>query len=702
MQVPAVQELLKQRPDVPTEKPKIQKTVEELEDERRALEVACRTFAGADGKGGTVAELTAIVEAEEREEAELVELLGANPELDQELAAAREARAEDRKQIERLKRAYDTLLQEIAELNKQIREARETQVKEGKKEVEKEAETIEDLTEHAELQPPPVPFAAREASLRVEERRQAMLAEAPDLTEHAELVTSTKVIPENDHSEGIPVTYDLSGWDQASAEAQASTASKETPFAAAEIMTMPVQETPSLATPEGAKKPEPAAKNERGPETVAQAQALIAEQQREQLEVRQRLLTLYKTYKEELLPQTQGLYEAAQALGSLGAVTTPGAEAPGPFAALQTGAKMHLDDARSLQGLFVGLQSEAMKNTPRDIEAATRDVQLVTARLQMRMQALQGYRNTLLGLRAGIPTGSAREKALLVLDAAAGAAWKAAGKMQAEWQPIGSKIQARNGREHHKLYEQAYGFITGERAKGSDIKIEIPEDVLKAMPKEDIPAGEDLTLLPTKKVILDVEALRKELPTSSVNTAPEVAPSDASQAEQSSAERPPEGAYDEAQALLGRFKRREDDRRDSAESILRRAHTLLSELDDVRGRAGQYLREPLEEVSRHARLLVDASDQSQAELLQSYDEIQALQGRLEEALETVRTTALRFEEYLPEDLVAGVRRMKGLFEEFPSFGDKDALQEAQKTIDAYEAVDGKDGSSGERLPRIGI
>lgn len=506
MKSPAVQELLKQRPDVPSEKPEVQKTVEELEEERRALEVACKTFAGADGKGGTIAELTDIVQAEEQEEAELIELLGANADLEAELAPAREARAEDRKQIESLKRAYDTLLEEIAALNKQIREARDAQVKEGKEEVEKEGEKIEDLTEHAVMEPPPVPFKAREASMRVEERRQAALAEAPDLTEHA--VLQPPSIPEAVREASMKRYAER----QAAQASPGVNASNETSFATAEATTTPIKETPPVDAPKTTpEKPEPAAKNEKGPENIAQAQALIAEQQREQMEVRQRLLALYKTYKEELLPQTQGVYEVAQALGGLGAVTTPGAEKAGPFASLQLGAKMQLDDARSLQGLFTGLQAEAMKNTPKDIEAATRDVQLVTARLQMRMQGLQGYRNTILGLRTALPRGSAREQALLALDAAAGKAWKAAGKMQAEWQPIGSKIQARNGREHHKLYEQAYGLIVDARAKGQDVVLQVPEDVLKNMPTEVLPANEDLSKLQTQEVSFDVAAITKEM-----------------------------------------------------------------------------------------------------------------------------------------------------------------------------------------------
>lgn len=479
--LPSMQELAKNRPDVPTEKPKVQKTVEELEQARSELELACQSFAGKDGKGGTIFELTELLKTDEKEEAELIELMGANADLEKALEPARKAREEDRKQIERLKQAYDSLLVEIAQLNKQIREAREAQVKEGKKEVEKEAAEVEDLTEHAVLEPPPIPFAVRDASIA---KHQADLAAAPDLTEHA--ILQPPPIPEEVRKASREAIPDLSEY----------VVAMDPPPISEEIRTKSVEQhqrrmmkqtqekTPAEAAPA---KPEPAAKNEAGPETIAEAQAFLAEDQREQLEVRQRLLKLYHIYKEVVLPQTQALSEAAQALGSLG-----GPEKAGPVASLQLGAKMQLDDTRTLLPLLVGLQSEAMRNTPQDIEARTRDVQMVTARLQMRMVGIQGFRNTVLGLRAGVPKGSTQEGALVSLDGVAGKAWKSLGGMAAEWQPIGAKVQARNGREYHKLYKQAYGVITSERAKGNDIKIEVPKDVQEAMPKEVIPETENI------------------------------------------------------------------------------------------------------------------------------------------------------------------------------------------------------------------
>jgi hypothetical protein len=695
MKSPAVQELLKQRPDVPSEKPEVQKTVEELEEERRALEVACKTFAGADGKGGTIAELTDIVQAEEQEEAELIELLGANADLEAELAPAREARAEDRKQIESLKRAYDTLLEEIAALNKQIREARDAQVKEGKEEVEKEGEKIEDLTEHAVMEPPPVPFKAREASMRVEERRQAALAEAPDLTEHA--VLQPPSIPEAVREASMKRYAER----QAAQASPGVNASNETSFATAEATTTPIKETPPVDAPKTTpEKPEPAAKNEKGPENIAQAQALIAEQQREQMEVRQRLLALYKTYKEELLPQTQGVYEVAQALGGLGAVTTPGAEKAGPFASLQLGAKMQLDDARSLQGLFTGLQAEAMKNTPKDIEAATRDVQLVTARLQMRMQGLQGYRNTILGLRTALPRGSAREQALLALDAAAGKAWKAAGKMQAEWQPIGSKIQARNGREHHKLYEQAYNVITDARAKGEDVAIEIPEDVIKNMPTETVPAGENLSSLQAQVVSLDLAAITKEI------TESPVVPKEIKKQEvrkdrwvddEEEASPVSEAEYRHAHELREKMEKAESIRAEVAEDIVRRARRLSADLDGVKTKQGQELQKALKEVLLEGDTVVYAAKQSDR-LDRGQGTIWVYNQRLLTALKQAEDAVHSAGPDLSDDVRTAVRRLASFGQDLPAFVELDDAEAAKKTVDRYTSQQKR----AQDIPRIGI
>jgi hypothetical protein len=182
--LPPISELIRQRPDVPSEKPKVEKTVGELEAARLELEVACHAFAGVDGKGGVILELTELLKSEEKEEAALIEMLGANADLEAELEPARKARAEDQKQIESLKRAYDSLLVQIAELNRQIREVRDRQVKEGKKEVDQAVVEAEDLTAHAVMEPPPIPFAARDASIA---KYQADLAAAPDVTEHAVL-----------------------------------------------------------------------------------------------------------------------------------------------------------------------------------------------------------------------------------------------------------------------------------------------------------------------------------------------------------------------------------------------------------------------------------------------------------------------------------------------------------------------------------
>lgn len=634
-QVPSIQELIKQRADVPTEKPKIQKTVEELEGERRELEVACHAFAGADGKGGVILELTELLKADEQEEAKLIESLGANADLEKELEPARQAREEDRKQIESLKRAYDSLLVQIGELNRQIREAREHQVTEGKREVDQKAEEIEDLTEHAVMEPPPVPFAAREASVRVEERRQAMLAEAPFLTEDAVEMTS-------------PVVNEV---------------------------TVTTPDVPPA-------KPEPTAKNEGGPEGVPEAQAFLAEDQREKMEVRQRLLKLYQLYTKELLPQMQGMVDATEKLGAIGVdVKTK----EGPFTALARGARMQMDDTKTLQVLFTHLQSEAMGTTPQDIEARTRDTQLLVARLQMRMQGMQGLRNVLLGLRGGGTKGSALEAATVNLDQLAGKAWKTVGAMQTEWQPLGGKVQARNGQEYHKLYRASYGVITSERAKGDDVIIEVPEDVQKGLPKEMIPDKEDLSKIQGEAVVMNLEGIMQERAVKE------------SDKDQKHDELVSEADYQKAIELREKIDKGETTRVEVAQDIMRRTRRVSADLDGITTKEISALRLALGDVLREAQTVVYASSQKDR-----VDDHQGIiwvynQGLIE-ALQHADEAARAGGASLSDDVRMKVRRLASFAQDLPALVESDESEHAKRIVDRFEAQK----KESQKIPRIGI
>ena len=547
----------------------------------------------------------------------------------------------------------------------------------GAGEVQKAADDIEDLTEHAVMEPPPIPFAARDASIA---KHQADLAAAPDLTEHA-IAMDPPPISEEIKAKSIE-QHNTQVAKQA--EAKASEAS-------------PV-------------KPEPAANNEAGPETIEQAQAFLAEDQREKMEVRQRLLKLYQVYTKEVLPQMQGIHDAAQKLGSVGADGFTKQEEP--FAALQRGAKLQLDDTKTIQVLFTHLQTEAMGTTPQDIEARTRDVQLLTARLQMRMQSVQGFRNTLLSMRGGMPKGSAQEAALVGLDRVAGKSWKSLGMMQAEWQPIGGKVQTRNSQEYHKLYRQAYGVITSERSKGSDVTIQIPEDVQQGMPKEMIPPKEDLSNIQSEAIVVNIEGITQERLTnpspaaSTRETSPDISSVKTQEVqnklsiedqEEEGDEPASEADYQQALELRKKMDAAETIRVDVAKDVMRRTRRLSAELDGVKTKEMQVLQRALSDVLLEADTVAYSSSQKDR-LDENQPIIRLYNKQLIKALQHADEVARSGGQGVSDDVRTTVRKLASFSQDLPELVESGEAKRAKKSIDRFEIQK----KQTQKLPRISI
>lgn len=690
-----MQELIKNRSDAPSEKPKTEKTVGELEEARRVLEVECRIFAGENGKGGVIAELSELLVADEKEEAELIEMLGANADLEQELAPARQAREEDRKQIEHLKNAYDQLLVEIAQLNKQIRELREAQAKEGTVEVAKEVAEAEDLTEHAALQPPPIPFAVRDASIA---KHRADLDVAEDLTEHAAL--QPPPIPEAvrqasiaKHQADLANVEDLSEhvvamdpWEDDETSSPVSSGKNEQGLGGQAKKVAPVEAAPV--------KPEPAAKNEAGPETVEQAQAFLAEDQRERMEIQKQALKLYQTYKNEVLPQIRGIVVAAEKLAALQGGSQ---NKQNVFASLPTWTEILWSNARASRVSFASLQSYNEQDTPEAIEARTHDVHLLQTTMNIQVKGIYLLRNELLAVRSQVPKGSLQEKACIAIDQATNKTRESIGKMQADWQPVYAKINGRNTKEYRKLYEAAYGVLVNEGAKGKNLQMQVPEDVQQGMPKERIPQQDDLIKVSPRLIDIDMGGITGELQQRSGPDRVATSQGEAVAKQENEEAKISVEEYRGAEKTLQRMKEDEETRHYTTEDIIRRTRRFLSDLDFAKGPEAEHLRTDLEEVIRQGNALSNACEEND-EMVRGYYLIIDDQKSFVSALEDAKATVSRFEDQLPQEMVSAVRRLTTFVDDLPPLSDPDELLHAREIKVKFEAQK----QTPEKLPRIGI